>query len=161
MHEPMRRRARSRAASPRPRRSAPTLGDLVGAVGGVGAVDHAGSSVVEVDLDDLVEVARRVGDDLVVGAQVVGDRVGGVGDGGAAGGLRGRRHAGVVGEQRGGGADLGAHVADGGLAGGGDAVGAGAEVLDDGAGAALHGEDAGDLEDDVLRGSRPSRRARR
>ena len=32
-----------------------------------------------------------------------------------------------------------------------DGVGAGAEVLDDGAGAALDGEDLGDLEDHVLR----------
>ena len=37
------------------------------------------------------------------------------------------------------------------LAGGRDRVGAGAEVLDDRAGAALDGEHAGDLEDDVLR----------
>ena len=63
----------------------------------------------------------RVGEHVVVGAQVGGDGVGGVGDGRAAGGPQVVGHVGVVGEQRRGGADLGAHVADGGLAGGGDA----------------------------------------
>ena len=38
-------------------------------------------------------------------------------------------------------------------------VGAGAEVLDDGAGAALHREDLGDLEDDVLRARPAAERA--
>ena len=42
-------------------------------------------------------------------------------------------------------------MADGALAGGGQAAGAGPEVLDDGTGAAPDGEDVGDLEDDVLR----------
>src|SRR5690606_34917025 len=112
--------------------------------------------LVEVDLDDLVEVGRGVGQHLVVGPQVARQRVGGGGDVGSAGGPEVVGHVGVVGEQRRGGADLGTHVADGRLPGGGDGVGARAEVLDDGAGAALHGEDLGHLEDDVL-GRRPAR----
>ena len=89
------------------------------------------------------------------GRRSAATRVGGVGDGLPPGGLEVGGHVRVVGEERRGGADLGAHVADGALAGGRDGVGAGAEVLDDGAGAALHGEDLGDLEDDVLR-ARPA-----
>ena len=92
----------------------------------------------------------RVGQDLLVGAEVVGHRVGRVDDLLPSGGLQVAGHGVVVGEQRRGGADLGPHVADGGLAGAGDGVGAGTEVLDDGAGAALDGEDLGHLEDDVL-----------
>ena len=74
---------------------------------------------------------------------------------GAAGGRQVGRDVGVEGEQRGGGADLGPHVADRGLAGGADGVGAGPEVLDDGPGAARHREQFGDLEDHVL-GRRPA-----
>jgi hypothetical protein len=88
-------------------------------------------------------------------AQVGGHPVGGVGDGLPPGGLEVGGHVRVVGEDRRRGADLGSHVADGPLAGGRDAVGAGAEVLDDGTGAALDGEDLGDLQDDVLR-ARPT-----
>ena len=91
----------------------------------------------------------------VVGAQLVGHLVGGVGDRLAAGRLEVLRHVGVVREQRRGGADLGAHVADRSLAGGRDGVGAGTVVLDDRPGAALDGEHPGDLEDDVLR-ARPA-----
>ena len=105
---------------------------------------------------DAVEEALGVVLDLGVDAEVLGVGVGEVGERLAPGRLQVRGRAGVVGEQRAGGADLGAHVADGGLAGGGDRLGAGAEVLDDRAGAALHGEDAGDLQDDVL-GRRPAR----
>ena len=118
--------------------------DAVGAVGGVRAVDQR-LQLVEVDLDQLV-VERTV-----VGSQIVGDLVGGVGDGLAPRRLQVHRHVVVVAEQAAGGADLGAHVADGGLAGGRDAVGAGSEVLDDRSGAALDGQHPGDLEDDVFR----------
>src|SRR4029453_10081357 len=68
----------------------------------------------------------------------------------AAGGFEVAGHGQVVGEQGGGGADLGAHVADGPLAGGGDRLRARAEVLDDRSRPALHREDVGDLEDHVL-----------
>ena len=72
----------------------------------------------QVDLDHPVEEPLGVGLDLGIGAQVAGHRVGGVGDLLAAGRLQVRGHVVVVGEQRRGGADLGAHVADRGLAGG-------------------------------------------
>ncbi len=126
------------------RRSDAVGADLVGQVRGVRAVDER-LELVEVDLDELV-VERAV-----VGTEVFGDLVGGVGDLFAERGLEVLAHVVVVAEERGGGADLGAHVADRALARRRDRVGAGAVVLHDGAGAALDGELTGDLEDDVLR----------
>ena len=120
----------------------------MGAVGGVRSVDER-LQLVEVDLDELV-VGRAF-----VGSQIGGHLVGGGGDGLASGGGQVRAHVRVVGEHRARGADFGAHVAHRGLAGGRDAVGAGSEVFDDGAGATFDGEHAGHLEDDVL-GSRPA-----
>ena len=74
VHEPMRQ---ADGSSGQPfsvgRRADAGGADLVGAVGGVRAVDQR-LELVEVDLDQLV-VERAV-----VGAQVVGDLVGGVGD---------------------------------------------------------------------------------
>ena len=135
-------------SAPRRRRSA----DLVGAVGGVRAVDQR-LQLVEVDLDHLVVAARcrRLGR-----AQVVGDLVGGVGDRLAAGRLQVLRHVVVVGEQRCRWRrsrrpccrSCALPVAE-------MRVGAGAEVLDDRAGAALDGQHPGHLEDHVLR-RRPS-----
>eukprot|EP00951_Prasinocladus_malaysianus_P019382 scaffold156511_cov38-Prasinocladus_malaysianus.AAC.1 len=61
-------------------------------------------------------------------------------------------HAVIVGEHRGGGADLRSHVADGGHAGAGDAVHARAKVLHNGPGATLDCEDAGNLANDVFGG---------
>jgi hypothetical protein len=55
------------------------LGHRVGEVGGVGAVDVR-LERGQVDLDDLVEEPLRVGCHLVVGPQVLGHRVGAVGD---------------------------------------------------------------------------------
>lgn len=46
--------------------------------------------------------------------------------------------------------DLSTHVADGGHTGTGDGVDSRSVVLHDGAGASLHGEDAGYLQDHVL-----------
>ena len=106
----------------------------------------------QVQLDDLVEECARVCFDLVVGAQVVGHGASCVGQGLAAGGLQVTGDRVVVCEQRGGGTYLGAHVADGALAGGREAPGAGPEVLDNGTRATAHREDVGDLQDDVLRG---------
>ena len=105
----------------------------------------------EVDLDHAVVVALGVGVDLGVVAEVLRVVVGEVRELLPAGGLEVARHRRVVVEERAGGADLGAHVADRRLARGRDRLGAGAEVLDDRAGAALHREDARDLEDHVLR----------
>ena len=61
----------------------------------------------------------------------------------------------VVAEDAAGSTDLGAHVADRGLTGGGDAVGSGPDVLDDGTRAALDRQHTSDLQDDILR-RRPS-----
>src|SRR6266540_6899373 len=62
------------------------------------------------------------------------------------------RHALVVREDRGRGAELGAHVGDGRLAGRADRAGARTKVLDDGVGAARDGQLAGQLEDHVFGG---------
>ena len=112
--------------------------------------------LVEVDIDDAVEVALRLVLDLGIAAQVLGVAVGEISDVAAAGRSQVRRRALVVGEQRARCADLRAHVADRRLAGRRDRSRAGTEVLDDRARPTLHGEDAGDLENHVLR-RRPSR----
>jgi hypothetical protein len=70
-----------------------------------------GCSVAQVDLDDLVVEVGRVGEHLVVGRRWWAT-VGRIGDRLPAGGLQVAGHGVVVAEQRGGGADLGAHVAD-------------------------------------------------
>ena len=123
--------------------------DAIGAVRAVRPVDER-LQRVEIDLDDLVV------EGAVIAAQVLGDLVGSVGDGLAPGRLQVLSEVVVVSEHAAGGTDLGAHVANGGLAGGTDAVSARAVVLHDGAGAALDGEHTSDLEDDVLR-RRPAR----
>ena len=110
-----------------------------------------GSSVGEVDLDDLVVEVLGVPEDL------------GVGDRGARGSrsasratsrpvrrLEVRRHPLVEGEDGGGGAELRPHVADRALAGRADRLGPGAEVLDDLVGAALDGEEPAEVGDHVL-----------
>ena len=109
-----------------------------------------GFSSIEVDLDELVVGCA------IIGAQVIGDGVGGRSDGLPAGRREVLRHVLVVGEDRRRGADLRAHVADRALASGRDRVGARAVVFDDRPRAALDREDPGDLEDDVLR-ARPAR----
>ena len=122
--------------------------------------DEVRLELVEVDLDDAVVEALRVPLDLGVDPQVVGVLVGEIGDLFALGGLQVHRGSVVVREHRARGADLGAHVADRRLARRRDRLAPGAEVLDDRAGPALHGEDSGDLEDDVL-WRRPSRQPAR
>ena len=126
--------------------------DAIGPIGGVRAVDER-LQLVEVDLDQLV-VERAV-----VGTQICGDGVGGVGDGLTPRRLEVHRHVLVVSEQAARGADLGTHVADRRFAGRRDAVGARAEVLDDGTRASLHRQHAGDLEDDVFRRRPTAQRA--
>ena len=56
MHEPISAEEIS-SGQPSARGGVADLGELVGAVGGVGAVDHR-AELVEVDLDHLVEVRR-------------------------------------------------------------------------------------------------------
>ena len=110
----------------------------------------------QVNLDDLVEVLLGVGVDLGVTGQMLGNAVGELRHIGAARGPQVAGHALVVAKGRGRGPDLGAHVADGALSGAAHRIGALTEVLDDAAGSALHGEDAGHLEDDVLGAGPPA-----
>ncbi len=104
----------------------------------------------QVHLDHLVEVLLRVGEHLRIGDQVGAVRLGERGLIGAIGRAQVGGHAVVEVEEGGGGAELGAHVADRALAGGADRLRAGAEVLDDLVGAALHGEEPAEIGDDVL-----------
>ncbi|CAB4607989.1 unannotated protein [freshwater metagenome] len=71
---------------------------LAGAVGSVRAVDE-GLERGEVDLDDLIEVLLGIGENVVIGAQVGGDSVGGLGGGSAVGGLEIARHGLVIREE--------------------------------------------------------------
>ena len=95
-------------------------------------------------------------DDLVVFSVSVGSQeafpvlVSGVGDLASSGGSQIILHTVIVGEQGGSGANLCAHVANGGHPGAADAVDAGAEVLDDRTGSSLHRQDASHLQDHVL-----------
>jgi hypothetical protein len=118
------------------------LGERGGQVGSVRAVDVR-LELREVDLDDLVVLG------VLVRAEVLLERLGVLADVGALGRVEVRAHALVVREDRGGGTDLGTHVADGGHASARERGDTLTEVLDDGARAALDGEDAGNLEDDV------------
>ena len=114
------------------------LAERVAEVGRVGAVDER-SQLGEVDLDDLVEEPLRGR------RRPRRRRAGRAATASAASAMSARnvarRYAAgvvVVGEDRRGRADLGAHVADRGLAGRADRGRAGSEVLDDRAGAAAH-----------------------
>ena len=90
---------------------------------------------------------------LRVGGQEVPVLLGQLGQLAPVGGAQVAGHGVVVREGGRSRAQLGAHVADSTLAGGADAGGAGAEVLDDAVGAAGDGQVAGQVQDDVLGGS--------
>ena len=124
------------------------LANRMGEIGREGAVEVR-LERREVNVDDLV--VRGVG----VTAQQVAKEVGLARDARATGGDQVVVHALVVREDRGRGADLGSHVADGGHAGARDRVDSRAKVLDDEARATLDGQEAGELEDHVL-GRRPA-----
>ena len=109
----------------------------------------------EVNFHDAVVVLLRVLGHFEVGGEQVAVFGGQVGQGGASGGAQVGSHALVVGEHIAGGAQFGAHIADGAFAGGGYGRGAGAEVFNDGVGAAGHGEGVGEADDDIL-GRRPA-----
>ena len=104
----------------------------------------------QVNFDDAVVVLLRILRHRRVGAQLGGVLVGELGDVGAPGSLEVGRHAGVVREQAGSGAVLGAHVADGRLAGAAERGRAGAKELHDVARAALDGQNAHQVQDDVF-----------
>ena len=107
----------------------------------------------EVDFHDLVVESRWIGKHLVVGTKFGGVLLGEDGN------LLTSRLAQVLvrilveWEDGASGTQFGAHVTDGSLAGGGNAVEALAEVFEDGIGATLHGEDAENFEDHILRSS--------
>ena len=109
----------------------------------------------QVNLHDAVVVLFRVLFHFGVGGEQVAVFGGDVGQFAPSGGAQVGRHALVVGEHVAGGAQFGAHIADGAFAGGGDGGGAGAEVFNDGVGAAGDGEFVGQLDDDIF-GGRPA-----
>ena len=111
---------------------------------------EVGLEGAQVNLNHLVEVLLGVGVHLGVACEVLGDSVSQIRHIGTAGGPQVAGHALIVSKRRGGRADLCPHVANGALSGAAHGVGAFAEVLDDATRSALHREDAGHLEDDVL-----------
>ena len=122
---------------------------FTGKVRCMGPVD-VGRQGGQIDLDDLVIVGSRIGQHFVIGTQVMGDRIGGFGSAFSAGALKVAGHGLVIGKDRSGGSDLCPHVAYGGLSGGADAPRARTDVLHDGTGTALYGQDLGYLQNDVL-----------
>ncbi len=112
--------------------------------------DQVRFEIVQVDVDHAVEEALGLSLDLGIGPQVAGVLVSEVRDVVAVGRLEIRTGAFVIGEQRAGRADFGAHVADRRPTGRRDRRDARAEVLDDGTGCPPDGQDARDLEDHVL-----------
>ena len=126
------------------------LTDWSSQVGGEGAVDVR-FEFAEVDLDHFVEIFFRIGIHFRVAGEVFAHRVGQFGHIGATGGAQVAFHAGIVAEGGSGSADLGAHVTDRAFAGTAHGRRAFAEVFDDRAGSAFHGEDAGDFQDHILR----------
>ena len=131
-----------------------------GQVRGVGP-HHLGDEGGEVHLQHLVEEPPGILLHLRIGGQLGPVGLGQVGQVAPAGAPQVVGHAAVEREDRGGGAQLGAHVGDGGLAGAADAGHPGAEVLQDLVGAALDRELAADVLDDVPwgRSSRPGSRS--
>ncbi len=104
----------------------------------------------QVDLHDFVVVLLGVRDHGVVRSQLAAHRRRQCGDLPPARSHKILRDVHPVGEDGTRGADLGAHIADGGLAGAGEVLRAGAEIFKNGVGTALDGQHAGELEDDVL-----------
>ena len=127
------------------------VGHGVGAVRAERAVEVR-HEFAQVDFHDAVKVLFRICFDFGVGLEVFCNLVGGGGNVGAAGDLEVAAHGVVVAEGGAGGAHFGTHVRNRCLASGGEAACAFAEVFDNGVGATLNGEDACELEDDVLRG---------
>lgn len=97
----------------------------------------------EVDLDDLVVLGTLVGLEVMLEGLGVGRDVAALGRAEVV------AHARVVGEEGGGRADFGTHVADGGHTRARERLHTSTGVLDDGAGTTLNSEDTRDLEDDI------------
>lgn len=124
------------------------LGDGGGKIGGEGTVDVRLESV-EVNLDELVVLTSLISlEVVVVESREVSNLL-------SASGVQVVGHSLVEGEGGGGSTNLGTHVTDGTHTGTRQVVNTLAEVLDDGTGSTLDGEDTGDLKNDIL-GGRPS-----
>ena len=115
--------------------------------------------LAQVDLDYPVEDLLSRGFHLVVRAQMLGVLARQGGDFGPLGALQIGRGSLVEGEQRGGRADLGAHVGDCAAPRRAERGHAGAEVLDDRPGAALHGQFGRHADDHILGGGPAVQRA--
>lgn len=124
------------------------LGDGGSEIGSEGTVD-VGFEFREVDVDDLVVFG------VLVGLEVVGEGLGVSSDLRSVGSLEVFSHALIEGEERGRRADLGTHVTDGSHASAAEGFDTRTAVFDDSAGSALDGEDASNLENNVL-GSSPA-----
>jgi hypothetical protein len=105
----------------------------------------------QIDLDDLVVELLRAALDLGIRREQLGVLRREIRELLAARRLEIDRHALVVREDRGGRAELGAHVRDRALAGARERLRAGAEILDHAVRAALHREQRAHFEDHVLR----------
>lgn len=119
------------------------FGDRMSQVGCEGSV-YVRLQSGQIQFDDLIVLGVRVR------RQQALVLIGGSGDFRASGRLQVILHPVIVREERGGGADLGTHVANGRHSGAADAVDARTEVLHDGTGTALDGEDTGHFQNDVL-----------
>ncbi len=126
------------------------LGDRTGEIRRVGT-DDVRLELGQIDFDDLIVVLLRRLIDFGVRHKQVPAGHGEVGEIGPVGDVQVGDHLLIEGEHRGRGPELRAHVADRAFAGRADRLGAGAEVLDDLVRPALHGEQAAEIEDHVLR----------
>lgn len=114
-------------------------------IGGEGSVQLR-LELIEVDLNHLIVVSTLIRDEVAL--VLVGE----VGDAGTLGGNEVLSHALVVGEDGGGGSNLSSHVTDGGHTGTRDGFTSISEVLNNGAGTSLDGEDTSELQDNILGG---------
>lgn len=119
------------------------FGDRMSQVGCEGSV-YVRLQSGQIQFDDLIVLGVRVR------RQQALVLIGGFGDFRASGRLQVILHPVIVREERGGGADLGTHVANGCHSRAADAVDARTKVLHDGTGTALDGEDTGHFQNDVL-----------
>lgn len=118
------------------------LGDGGSKIRSEGAVDM-GLKLGEVDLDHLVVLC------VLVGLQVVLERVGILGNLRTLGRVEILSHALVVREEGGSGTNFSTHVANGGHARAGERFNTRTSILDDSTSATLDGENASDLEDNI------------
>jgi hypothetical protein len=105
----------------------------------------------EIDLDHLVEVGRRIGQDFRIGGEQMGVMPRLFGQSSAVGRPQIGLHPLIPRKDRGGGPEFRPHVGDRSLARAADRPGAGSEVFDDPIGSPLDGQMTRQIEDDILR----------